>query len=87
MKKLLALFLIAGIAAFIACGGGDKAKEKAKQDSLRKDSISKVRKADSLAAIEKANQKTDSLRKDSIAKAEKAKGHHAKPKPKHPVHK
>jgi hypothetical protein len=81
MKKLLALLLIAGIVAFVACGGGDKEKQKQKQDSLRKDSISKVHKADSLAVVEKEQQKQDSLRKDSITKA---KAHHGtKPKPKH----
>ncbi len=86
MKKILALLLIAGIAAFVACGGSDKAKLKAKQDSLRKDSIVKVHKADSLAAIEKANQRTDSLRNDSIKKVDK-KTHHPKSKSKHPAHK
>jgi hypothetical protein len=85
MKKIVAVLLIAGIAAFVACGGNDKAKLKAREDSLRKDSISKVHKADSLAAIEKANQRTDSLRKDSLAKANKGKVHHGKPK--HSTHK
>jgi len=73
MKKLLALTLIAGMVAFVACGPSKKekeAKEKAKQDSINAAEKAK-READSLATIEKAKAVKDSLRKDSIAKAEK----------------
>jgi hypothetical protein len=60
MKKLFALFVAAGILAFMACGGGaDKEKEQKIKDSLKKDSIAKA---------EKAIQVKDSLKADSIAK-------------------
>lgn len=77
MKKLMALVLVAGMTAFVACGPSKKdmeAKEKAKRDSLRLDSIAKVREADSLAAVEKENKRFDSLKQDSIKKARKHKG-------------
>ncbi|MFH0865967.1 MAG: hypothetical protein V1904_07215 [Bacteroidota bacterium] len=64
MKKLFALFVAAGILAFMACGGGaDKEKEQKLKDSLKKDSIAKA---------EKAIQVKDSLKADSIAKAKAA---------------
>ena len=93
MKKLLALTLIAGMVAFVACGPSKKekeAKEKAKQDSINAAEKAK-READSLATIEKAKAVKDSLRKDSIAKAEKSKpkGHASTAKsqgtPQHPA--
>jgi hypothetical protein len=73
MKKLLALFLAAGMVAFMACGGGKKeAAAKAKADSTKKadsiakinDSIKKIKEADSLKEV----AKKDSLKKDSIDK-------------------
>jgi len=73
MKKLFALFLAAGMVAFMACGGGKKeAAAKAKADSTRKadgiakvnDSIKKIQMADSI----KKAQMADSLKKDSIDK-------------------
>jgi Flp pilus assembly protein TadB len=72
MKKLLALVLVAAMASFVACGGGkDKAKEQKRIDSLKQDSIAKVKTADSLAAAEKEMKKLDSLKQDSITKADK----------------
>lgn len=68
MRKLFALFVAAGILAFMACGGGaDKEKDQKIKDSLKKDSIAKVEKeqvkADSIAKIEKDMAREDSLKK------------------------
>jgi hypothetical protein len=77
MKKLFALLMVCGFAlAFVACGGGEKAKEaaaKAKADSTAKaDSVAKVE-AEATAAAAKAKMKADSTAKaDSVAKAAKA---------------
>ena len=72
MKKLLALVLVAAMASFVACGGGkDKAKEQKRLDSIKQDSIAKIKKADSLAAAEKEMKRLDSLKQDSITKADK----------------
>ena len=72
MKKLLALVLVAAMASFVACGGGkDKAKEQKRLDSIKQDSIAKVKKADSLAVAEKEMKRLDSLKQDSIEKADK----------------
>jgi membrane protein involved in colicin uptake len=71
MKKLLALALVAGMVAFVACGPSKKdqeAKEKAKQDSIKAAEKAK-KEADSLAAVEKEKRRMDSLKQDSIAKA------------------
>ena len=82
MKKLLALVLVAAMASFVACGGGkDKEKEQKKLDSLKQDSIAKVKTADSLAAAEKEMKRLDSLKQDSIEKAEN-KGNVGQTKPK-----
>jgi len=74
MKKVFALLIAAGMVTFMACGGGkDKAKEQARLDSLKKDSLMndsivkaemEAKKADSLNQIAK-----DSLKKDSLDKA------------------
>jgi hypothetical protein len=64
MKKLVALFVVAGMVSFVACGPKkDKEADQKKLDSLKQDSIAKVEKAkaDSLAEVAK---------KDSIAKAD-----------------
>jgi membrane protein involved in colicin uptake len=71
MKKLLALLLVAGMVAFVACGPSKKdqeAKEKAKQDSIKAAEKAK-KEADSLAAVEKEKRRMDSLRQDSINKS------------------
>jgi hypothetical protein len=85
MKKLLAIVLIAGMAAFIACGPSKKdqeAKEKQKQDSIAAAEKAK-KEADSLAAVEKEKRKADSLKADSIAKAKnRPHGNYVPPKPK-----
>ena len=76
MKKLLALALVAGMVAFVACGPSKKdqeAKEKAKQDSINAAEKAK-KEADSLAAVEKLKHQQDSLKMDSMAKANKNKG-------------
>lgn len=74
MKKLLAITLIAAMATLVACGGGkNKEKEKNRLDSLKRDSIARVREADSLALVEKEQKKLDSLKQDSITKVEKKK--------------
>jgi hypothetical protein len=76
MKKLFALLIAAGMLAFVSCGGGkDKEKEKARLDSLKKDSIAKVQ-ADSIKKVKEADSlkcamKCDSLKKDSCEKAKK----------------
>jgi hypothetical protein len=83
MKTILSLFVIAGITLFVACSGSDKAKVKAKLDSVYAVEKSKSI-ADSIDAIEKTNHKLDSLKKDSIKKTEKVKKHHSnKAKSKH----
>ena len=83
MKKILALILVAGMVTFVACGPSkDKIKQQKRLDSLRLDSIKKVREADSLAAVEKEQRKQDSIKADSISKAKDKKGHGTKPKSK-----
>ncbi|MEY3645138.1 MAG: hypothetical protein RLZZ207_1836 [Bacteroidota bacterium] len=75
MKKVFAIFAIAGLIATASCGGGADA-EKAKQDSIATaDSLAKVA-ADAAAAAEAeaaaATAKADSIRKaDSIAASAK----------------
>jgi len=75
MKKVFAIFAIAGLIATTSCGGGTDA-EKAKQDSIfQADSLAKVE-ADAQAAAQaeqaKADAKADSIRKaDSAAAASK----------------
>ena len=73
MKKLVALFVIAGMVSFVACGPKkDKEAEQKKLDSLKKDSIAKVEKAktDSIALV----AKNDSIAKaDSLAKKDEKK--------------
>ena len=65
MKKLFALFVAAGVLAFMACGGGaDKEKEQKIKDSLKKDSIAKVEKEIQL----KDSLKADSILQDSLKK-------------------
>lgn len=74
MKKVFALCIAVAMISFMACGGGkDKAKEKAKADSIKAaDSIAKeTAKADSIAAIEKA--KADSIAADTVKKDKKEK--------------
>ncbi|MFH0865964.1 MAG: hypothetical protein V1904_07200 [Bacteroidota bacterium] len=71
MKKLLALLLVAGMVAFVACGPSkedQEKKEKARQDSIKAAERAK-NEADSLAKVEADKRKQDSLRKDSIDKA------------------
>ena len=81
MKKVLSLILILSLAIFAACGHG-KRKAKERQDSIRKDSITKARIADSLSIVDKT--RLDSLKKDSIDKANKNKIHNkSKSKVKH----
>ena len=73
MKKLLALALIAGMVAFVACGPSkedQEKKEKAKQDSINAAEKAK-KEADSLAKVEAEKRKQASLRKDSMEKADK----------------
>ena len=75
MKKLFAMFVVAGMVAFVACGPSAEEKaEKARQDSIRiADSIAKVeaekqRVADSIAMAEQAAK--EKAIADSIAAAE-----------------
>lgn len=76
MKKLFAMFVVAGMVAFVACGPSAEEKaEKARQDSIAlADSLTNVaaeqqRLADSTA---QAGMVADSLAKaDSIANAKK----------------
>lgn len=77
MKKVFALFVIAGMVAFVACGPNkDAEKAKKLKDSLTADSIMKdsilqaeiaMKTADSLKQI----AVKDSLKKDSIENAKK----------------
>ena len=73
MKKVFAIFAIAGLIATASCGGGADA-EKAKQDSIATaDSLAKVA-ADAAAAAEAeaaATAKADSIKADSIAASAK----------------
>jgi hypothetical protein len=73
MKKLVALFVIAGMVSFVACGPKkDKEAEQKRLDSLKQDSIAKVEKAkaDSIALV----AKNDSIAKaDSLAKKDEKK--------------
>ena len=69
MKKLFAMFVVAGMVAFVACGPSKEEKaEKARQDSIHN--------ADSLANVAKEQQRlADStakagMMKDSLAKAD-----------------
>ena len=76
MKKLL--FVIAVACVLAACGGVTK-EQQAKIDSLKKDSIEKVKKDSIAAVVEKAKQDSitaavEKLRQDSIAKAAEKKG-------------
>ncbi len=86
MKKLFSLFVIAGMAALIACGPSAEekaAKEKAKQDSIAAaqkkidDSIAAVQQKidDSIAAVK------EQAKQDSIANAGKKGGKPATTKP------
>ena len=74
MKKVFALFLVAGMVTFMACNGGkDKAKEQAKLDSLKKDSLMKDSTAKAMKAVKLADSLkqakiADSLKQDSISK-------------------
>ncbi len=72
MKKLLFAVAICGL--LVACDSAAKKAEKARQDSLRQDSIERA-KQDSIAAIEKQIQDSiaaaiEKARQDSIAAAE-----------------
>jgi len=79
MKTLAKVLVVAGFLGFIACGPSaeEKAREAARLDSLRMDSIRKVEEAkqmriqDSLKAIEMAKQQAI---QDSIAAAAAKKG-------------
>lgn len=66
MKKVFAMIMVCGLAAaFVACGGADKAAEKAKAtaDSIRvADSLAKVA-ADAAAAAADTTVKADSTAK------------------------
>jgi protein tyrosine/serine phosphatase len=66
MKKLFAMFVVAGMVAFVACG--PSAEEKAEQQRIQ-DSIAQ----DSIANLEKAQQakldSIDQVKNDSIATA------------------
>ena len=68
MKKVFAIFAIAGLIATTSCGGGADA-EKAKQDSIATaDSLAKVE-ADAAAAAE-AQAAAEAAKADSIRKAD-----------------
>jgi len=75
MKKVFAIFAIAGLIATASCGGGADA-EKTKQDSIRKADSLAIVAAEAAAAAEAeaaaATAKADSIRKaDSIAASAK----------------
>jgi hypothetical protein len=67
MKRLLQLLIVAGMMFILACGpsAADKAKEQARLDSLKQDSITKV--AEAAKAMETAKQ--DSITKAAAEKA------------------
>ena len=74
MKKVFALFLVAGMVTFMACGNGkEEAQKKAMADSLKKDSIMKDSTAKAMKAVKLADSLkqakiADSLKQDSISK-------------------
>jgi len=77
MKKLLFAMVIAG--SLVACKSGPSAAEIAKQDSIKKDSIEKVKKDSIAAIVEKAKQDSitmavEKAKADSIAAAGKKGG-------------
>ncbi|MFN8255171.1 MAG: hypothetical protein U0W24_05745 [Bacteroidales bacterium] len=65
MKRLLQLVVVAGMMSFLACGPSaeDQAKEQARLDSLKQDSIAKA---------EEAAKAAEMAKQDSIAKAAEA---------------
>ena len=76
MKKLLFAMVIAG--SLVACGG-PSAEQKRVADSLKQDSIEKVKKDSIAAVVEKARQDSitvavEKAKADSIAAAEKKGG-------------
>ena len=77
MKKVFALFIVAGMVTFMSCGGGKDTKAaQAKLDSLKKvsimkDSTAKALKATKLADSLKQAKIADSLKQDSIKKGGK----------------
>jgi hypothetical protein len=75
MKKVFAIFAIAGLIATASCGGKSAEELKAESDSLAKvteDSIAAVQAAEAQAAEAAAAAKADSIRKaDSIAASAK----------------
>ena len=84
MKKVSFLFVVAGIALFVACGPSKKEKEaaieKAKQDSINA-AVEAQRQADSIAAVAEQQRIQDSInaaieqaKQDSIANIGKKKG-------------
>ena len=77
MKKLLFAMVIA--ASLVACKSGLTAQEQATKDSLKKDSIEKVKKDSIAAVVEKARQDSitmavEKAKADSIADAGKKGG-------------
>jgi len=85
MKRLLQLFVVAGMLAFVACGpSAEEMAEKAKQDSIRMadstkratDSIAEIQakekvKADSLAKVAEEQRKADSIKAAGEKKGKK----------------
>jgi uncharacterized lipoprotein len=76
MKKLLFAMVIAG--SLVACSG-TSAKEQATKDSLKQDSIAKVKKDSIAAVVEKARQDSitvavEKAKTDSIVAADKKGG-------------
>ena len=83
MKKVSFLFVVAGIALFVACGPSKKEKEaaieKAKQDSINA-AVAAQKQADSIAAVAEQQRIQDSInaaiekaKQDSIANIGKKK--------------
>ena len=77
MKKLLFAMVIAG--SLVACKSGPTAAEQARIDSIKKDSIEKVKKDSIAAVVEKARQDSitvavEKAKADSIADAGKKGG-------------
>lgn len=69
MKNLFVLALVAGMFVVASCGGKKDAKEQARLDSLKKDSIAKVEKQKAAEDSIKEAEALEQARLDSIAKA------------------
>jgi dihydroneopterin aldolase len=71
MKKLFAMFVVAGMVAFVACGPSaeEKAEKQRIQDSITADSTARVAAEQQRIADSTAMAAVEAAKADSIAKA------------------